>query len=152
MSHWIIHSTDLFKTLIPSGTKQVTFFISESLNHSQTFSSITLINSEWSCCLYKWVVESFVQPICSKTLIYSGMKQVTVFEWIIESFTNSFFKNTDLFNNKWLVLWVNRQCNRFCSETNQVCIFVLILHACKSEINAYIEFTLSKPLSTVYTV
>lgn len=32
-----------------------------------------------SYCLYEWVIKSFTQPIWSKTLIYSGTKQVTGF-------------------------------------------------------------------------
>lgn len=39
----------------------------------------------------KWVTDSFIQLIHSKTFIHLGMKQVLIYEGVIESFIQSFY-------------------------------------------------------------
>ncbi len=117
VNHWIIHSTNLLKTLIDLRTKQMTLihrFI--QMIHSRTLiDSRSLWVNHWiihSTNLFKtsrsettdsfWVTYWLIHKIiCSETRIDSGTKQLTVFmsESLNHSF-NRFVQNTDGFQNK----------------------------------------------------
>lgn len=64
-------------------TLQVTsqVFMSESSNHS--LKNTDSFRNSTIGCLHEWVINSFTQSICSKSLVHLRMKQVT--EWAIES-------------------------------------------------------------------
>lgn len=71
ISHWIIHSIDLLKK-IDLFRNKTSGSLYELVNHS--FNQFTLKHWSFSnkkVCLYKWAIESLIQPISSKSLILS---------------------------------------------------------------------------------
>lgn len=108
VSHWIIHLTNFYRTLIHSGIKQVTVIMSESLHHSINgfAQKHKLINLNKSSDSLKSIITLFLLKhrfllSGSKTQINSGTKQIIV--WLIESFTQlvTLLSNKTEFFSEW---------------------------------------------------